>query len=314
MSLAALKSDLIAAFTAALAVTPTAGQTASIDTLSDDLANAIIDNVITPMTITLDYPAASALSYTLPYFPVPALLQLGTATLTNVASVAYYKNSVLVSGSTTVAEGDSLEAVITRTGAGDASIVITLELTGGNTTRTTPEYTTVSGWASNNNITLAPSLYRTRGDTFFGNITGSTNYDRWAVSVDEWTGPKVVIFRPKSPNTGFGINTETGSISAPTNQYTRFEFGFLVAYDRFTVRELSISVAGTTTIADAVTLWYKIDYGGASSIRYYYSEDAGATWTLIHTSARTYNAATVCRIDIGLGLDGGESPEIRLGI
>jgi hypothetical protein len=313
MSEIQLSDDFEAAFLAALAVSPTAGQSTAIETLADSFAAAIFDNVTSPMTVTLNYPDASALSYEVSAWPVPASLDLAGATLTNVATVIYYKNGSAVTGTTVVGEGDKVRVDITKTTAAAASVVLAFVLTGGNITRTTADYVRPNGWTDTQNITLQPALFRFRGDSFISDYITGVDYNRWAIGGNnEWTGAKIIEFKPGGPYTAFGINTETGGISAPTNQYTRFEFGFLVAFSLFTVRELGGSVAGTQSFTNSVGFWYKIDYGGSSSIRYYYSDDEKATWNLVHTSARTYNAATVCRVDIGIGLDGIQSPEVLI--
>lgn len=312
MSQPALKSDFIAAFLAALAVTPTAGQTASIDQLSDDLAAAIFDNFGTPMTFSIDFPASSALLYYYINWPVPVSIDLDAAALTNVTTVAFAKNGTTVTGTTVFSEGDKLEVLITRAGAADASVELTAAPTGGNITRVTPDFVYPNGWTDIQNMTLRPDIFCDHDTALQGNYTGSTSYDRWAIAGNnEWSGPRIIEFQVNCPNTGVGINTETGGISSPAQQYQRYEFGFLVQAAAFQVRELGFLYGGSVAMADAIGLWYRIDYGGANMIRYYYSIDNRQNWTHHYDSGRAYNPATVCRMDIGTSIDGGIGPTIH---
>ncbi len=217
-----------------------------------------------------------------------------SSVLTNVATSSIYKNDVLVTVPFSFNNGDRIFVEITRTNpALAASIALN---TSGITNALTFSSTT---------------YYKPRTTHYVENMTTTQNYvDGIGVKGTGstlsyltnciFTNPVKGVFEIQMPpinsigsftNFRYGLNNLTVS-NTVANRFPRCQYMILIRNNFFEILELGVSKANVL-IAYTELHWSKITSTytspGVYTIRYYYSDNDRATWTLLYTSLTTHN-------------------------
>jgi len=217
-----------------------------------------------------------------------------SSVLTNVATSSIYKNDVLVTVPFSFNNGDRIFVEITRTNpALAASIALN---TSGITNALTFSSTT---------------YYKPRTTHFVENMTTTQNYvDGIGVKGTGntfsyltnciFTNPVKGVFEIQMPpinsigsftNFRYGLNNLTVS-NTVANRFPRCQYMILIRNNFFEILELGVSKANVL-VGYSEIHWSKITSTytspGVYTIRYYYSDNDRATWTLLYTSLTTHN-------------------------
>jgi hypothetical protein len=211
-----------------------------------------------------------------------------------VATSSIYKNDVLVTVPFSFNNGDRIFVEITRTNpALAASIALN---TSGITNALTFSSTT---------------YYKPRTTHFVENMTTTQNYvDGIGVKGTGntfsyltnciFTNPVKGVFEIQMPpinsigsftNFRYGLNNLTVS-NTVANRFPRCQYMILIRNNFFEILELGVSKANVL-VGYSEIHWSKITSTytspGVYTIRYYYSDNDRATWTLLYTSLTTHN-------------------------
>lgn len=217
-----------------------------------------------------------------------------SSVLTNVATSSIYKNDVLVTVPFSFNNGDRIFVEITRTNPALAASIalntsgITNALTFSSTTYYKPRTTHfVENMTTTQNYVDGIGLKGT-GNTF-SYLTNCI-----------FTNPVNGVFEIQMPpinsigsftNFRYGLNNLTVS-NTVANRFPRCQYMILIRNNFFEILELGVSKANVL-IAYTELHWSKITSTytspGVYTIRYYYSDNDRATWTLLYTSLTTHN-------------------------
>jgi hypothetical protein len=218
-----------------------------------------------------------------------------SSVLTNVATSSIYKNDVLVTVPFSFNNGDRIFIEITRTNTALAASIalntsgITNPLTFSSTTYYKPRTTHfVENMATTQNYVDGIGVKGINNNTIFGR----TN----CILTNPLKGAFELVIPPVNLATDisdfyFGLNNLTQP-NTPTNRYARMQYCLRFRANQFQIYELNASKATISALSNDLA-WAKITSTytspGVYTIRFYWSTDDAASWTLLYTSLTTHN-------------------------
>lgn len=269
----------------------------------------VVPPTVESKQITVYFPADSSNYWEFIRFQFAADVDFADASLSNVATVTYYKNGSAVSGNQSFAVGDEIAIEITRTSpAADASVLIDLVYDSTTDNFTVPDYKYAT-WTNLVAMSVDTDTFLATNRGLLAAVNGTDTFDKGANSVESFSGVFTVEIDSLTLGSLFGIATTNNS--GPSLNRPLYAW-YCQANNLLQMRVNGGFIATAVSVPRNNSMRYSlriVDTG--SAIEFWYKPPSGI-WTLNQTTTTAYVAGTTYYADIVSSIDAQKSVGVKI--